>query len=125
VFHLEKRRDIRNFYVDQNFIPIYEKFKKIVEAERKSVSDKIRELLTEYVRLHEPGNPQQRLDTIFRIGHAYRAEGCCACAKPADVQAFTKEGLNLLYCWECFEKTGRIKAAGWREYKRKRGSKGA
>ncbi len=31
------------------------------------------EKLEEYQRLHEPGNPQQRLDVVLKIGKAYHA----------------------------------------------------
>jgi hypothetical protein len=35
----------------------------------------VMEKLAEYVRLHEPGNPQQRLDVVLKLGKAYHAPG--------------------------------------------------
>ena len=111
----------KRFYVPPEWEETLEKLDEILRREgKRTFSDWVREQISIYVRAHEPGNPQQRLDTVMRIGHAYRAESCCVCAKPADYQAFTKEGLSLLYCWECFEKTGRHRTTGYREYKKKK-----
>lgn len=100
---------------------LVDKTKKLLEKEGSSLSQFLLSKIEEYYRLHEPGNPQQRLDTIAAIGHAYRAESCCVCGKQAEVQAFTEKGLNLLYCRECYEKKGRRVTIGYREvFKKKR-----
>jgi len=111
-----------HFYVPEEWKGTLDKLEEILKREEhKTFSEWIREQISTYVRLHEPGNPQQRLDTIAAIGHAYRAESCCVCGKQAEVQAFTEKGLNLLYCRECYEKKGRRVTIGYREvFKKKR-----
>ncbi len=107
-------------YLKDDEVLIWEKLSKIAETEARPVAEIVRTQIHEYVRLHEPGNPQQRLDTIAQIGHAYRANSCCICSKPAEVQAFTRKGLNLLYCRECYDENGRRQAEGYRELPRTR-----
>jgi len=51
----------------------YERLVDILDRENKSFSDFVFEHVASYVRLHEPGNPQQRLDTIIRLGKSYHA----------------------------------------------------
>jgi len=109
----------KHFYVPPDWEKILEDLEEILKREHKTFSQWVRDQVKPYVELHRPGNPQQRIDTIMRIGHAYRAESCCICAKQAEVQAFTKQGLTLLYCRECYGKTGRLKATGFRELKKK------
>jgi len=109
----------RRFYCPPQWEKILDELEKILKREGKSLSSWIRENAVSYVELHRPGNPQQRLDIISEVGHAYRAESCCICAKTAEVQAFTKRGLNLLYCRECYEEKGRLVTTGYRECKRK------
>jgi hypothetical protein len=46
-----------------------------VSAKRSSLSHFFVEKMEEYHRLHEPGNPQQRLDVILKTGKAYYAPG--------------------------------------------------
>ena len=57
----------------------FEKLAKIAERENRSMTKIIVEMVENYVRLHEPGNPQQRLDTMAKLGHAYHASmfGTC------------------------------------------------
>jgi len=45
----------------------------VLRREGKSISNFLVEQLEAYYRLHEPGNPQQRLDTILKLGKAYHA----------------------------------------------------
>jgi len=54
----------------QNMIP---QLKRILKREGKSMSNWFGENVESYCRLHEPGNPQQRLDTILKLGKAYHA----------------------------------------------------
>jgi len=72
---MEKRRDIRNFYIDENFIPIWNKFKNICEREDESVSAKIRDLIARYVAVHAKGNPQLLLDKFVGDVH-HKCFGC-------------------------------------------------
>ena len=45
----------------------------VLKREGKNLSNFLIDQLESYYRLHEPGNPQQRLDTILRLGKAYHA----------------------------------------------------
>jgi len=45
-------------YIPQEHRIIFEKAKAIAKREGRSLSDLIRDLLRDYVRIHEPGNPQ-------------------------------------------------------------------
>jgi hypothetical protein len=56
---------------------LWKEVKEIAKREGKSVSQLIREFLESYARLHEPGNPQQRLDTVIRLGKKYVAPKVC------------------------------------------------
>jgi tRNA-dihydrouridine synthase len=49
------------------------KLKQIAKREGRPVAEVVRELVEGYVRLHEPGNPQQRLDVVLKTGKAYHA----------------------------------------------------
>lgn len=44
-----------------------------LKREKSSISRFLIEKLEEYWTLHEPGNPQQRIDVILRLGKAYHA----------------------------------------------------
>jgi len=59
---MNKRRDIRNFYIDETFIPVWSEFIKICKREGDSASKKIRDFVTKYVDVHREGNPQLLLD---------------------------------------------------------------
>src|SRR3990167_1033139 len=58
-------------YLKEDEVLIWEKLKKIADVEKRPVAEIVREQVHSYVRLHEPGNPQQRLDTIMATGKAY------------------------------------------------------
>ena len=62
---------------DEEARRLWKEAKEIARREGKSVSLLIREFLEQYVRLHEPGNPQQRLDTIIKLGKKYVAPKIC------------------------------------------------
>jgi hypothetical protein len=47
--------------------------KQVLKREGSSISRFMIDKFEEYYRLHEPGNPQQRLDTIIKLGKAYHA----------------------------------------------------
>jgi len=56
------------FYAGRDFLPIYLKLKRLAQLDDVSVSALIREILTQYVKAHEPGNPQRPL-TAWVPGH--------------------------------------------------------
>ena len=60
-------------YVPAAKQPLVRDVKGILAREGSSLSKFIIEKFEEYYRLHEPGNPQQRLDTIMKLGKAYHA----------------------------------------------------
>jgi hypothetical protein len=94
VTELSKRRDIRNIYIPEGFREVWDKFLEICRREGSSGSDKIRDLITEYVRAHEPGNPQTRLDLILeRGGPPSQPPSCSYCAKEARYVGYLKDGL--------------------------------
>lgn len=109
---MNKRKDIRNFYVDDCFLIVYEKFKKVCERENISASEKIRELIEDYVHRHEPGNPQQTLPTMMQLGRAYHADTCFFCGGSQQYKAFI--GKKTVYvCEQCVDsKRGWL--SGWR-----------
>jgi hypothetical protein len=56
---------------------LWKEAKETAKREGKTMSQLIREFLEQYVQLHEPGNPQQRLDTIVRLGKKYVSPKVC------------------------------------------------
>jgi len=62
-------------YVPETFLPIWEKFKLIAKREGLTVSALFRRIIENYVRLHDPGNPQRPI-TAFVMGHpdSYKAQ---------------------------------------------------
>ena len=69
----EKHKRLVQVYVNRAGSLLYENLKVILKREKKSFSSWVLENAESYVRLHEPGNPQQRLDMIMRLGKAYHA----------------------------------------------------
>jgi hypothetical protein len=47
--------------------------KQVLKREGSSISRFMIDKFEEYYRLHEPGNPQQRLDIVLKLGKAYHA----------------------------------------------------
>lgn len=77
------------FYAPEEFTHTLTQMREILKREsvgkpkEKSLSEWIREQIAEYVSLHQSGNPQQRIDTVLKIGKAYHAETCQMCgSKP-------------------------------------------
>jgi len=48
----------RGFYCPDGLVPTVETFQKICQREGTSMSEKILDFISNYVRIHEPGNPQ-------------------------------------------------------------------
>ena len=62
-----------SFYIGTAYRPTWQTFRQICIGEGTTASQKLVEYITDYVTLHEPGNPQQHLDTILKIGKAYHS----------------------------------------------------
>ena len=62
---------------------LWQKFKKIAEREGRSMSRILVGMIEEYVRVHEPGNPQKRLDMILE-GEKGPDPRCGICGDPAE-----------------------------------------
>src|SRR5271157_614715 len=68
-----KKTKVHRFYVPELEESMITALQEILKREGKSLSKWIRDNAEPYVRLHTPGNPQQRLDTILKLGKAYHA----------------------------------------------------
>jgi hypothetical protein len=70
---------IKSFYwsKQEDAKRLWQEFKEIGKREGKPISQLFREFVEQYVQLHEPGNPQQRLDTIVRLGKKYVSPKLC------------------------------------------------
>jgi hypothetical protein len=64
-------------YLKQEDLETWKTLRDIAQREGRSIAQIVREQVETYVRLHEPGNPQQRLDTIVRLGKKYVAPKVC------------------------------------------------
>ena len=77
---MSKPRPVKEIYWGNDPTDTWAKFLKICKREGSSGSEKIRDLVRDYVKLHEPGNPQQLLTRFAEGGGAYRApHTCCFC----------------------------------------------
>jgi len=69
-----------SFYIYPNEEELFKKLKEIANREGRSVTEILKEMAREYVRRHEPGNPQLRLDKILagepRPGMSPRCRFC-------------------------------------------------
>jgi hypothetical protein len=96
------RKDIRNFYIDETFIPIWNEFKEICNREGESASEKLREFISRYVMVHGEGNPQMLIDRF--CGEIKKGE-CFFCKQVKDqlwkVQYVS--GLVVPTCKPCLE----------------------
>lgn len=100
---MQKRRDIRNFYVDEAFIPVWQSFMEICAREGESASLKIREFVERYVCVHAGGNPQQLIEKYF--GYISPKE-CFFCRGhfPTLKKVEYISGLVAPTCQECLDK---------------------
>ena len=83
------QRFILKVYIPAEFYQTLKKARIIARREGRSLSDLIRDLLREYVRIHEPGNPQLPL-TRFVEG-AERDKSVCSvegCNEPAAYEVY-------------------------------------
>ena len=88
----------RRFYIPQYFQTKMILLEDILQREGISLSAWFRRQAEEYVRLHEPGNPQQRIDTIIKLGKAYRAVPLCECGVKATRRVVTTRNATLYCC---------------------------
>jgi len=58
----------RSFWIPEEFVRIYNRFKWILKREGKSVGAHLREHIIKYVDVHDPGNPQARLTSYAEGG---------------------------------------------------------
>lgn len=95
-------RKERRFYIPNDFEITFQKLLGILKRENKSVSKWIRENAENYVRLHEPGNPQQTLTRILKHGSAYKAPLQCPCGRLAEYE-FNAENVHMKVCSVCLQ----------------------
>ena len=62
---MQKHWEIKNFRIDESFMPIWTEFRQICVREGDTASDKIREFIMRYVMVHSEGNPQLRLEKFM------------------------------------------------------------
>ena len=95
-----KRQDIRNFYMDEEFLPVWKKFRIICLREETSASEKIRGFIARYVATHDKGNPQMILE---RYGFTKQGE-CFKCERLLPKNELTRvEFISGLKAWLCME----------------------
>jgi len=58
-----------HFFIYPEDEVIFSKFKEISKREGKSMSTIIKKLIRQYVEVHDPGNPQLRIDKILEGEH--------------------------------------------------------
>jgi hypothetical protein len=110
----EGRKTICNFYVSVEFKEkVWPEFKTICAREESSASEKLRDMIDEYVRLHAAGNPQSRLDVIMKLDKPYRAGVCLDCGDKAKYETWIN-GVKVFLCALHFNKR-RMKLQGYRE----------
>jgi len=108
----------KRFYHPEDFEPTMKKMDKILWREGKSLSLWIREQIREYVRLHEPGNPQQLMERYQNHDGPYYAGGPCSfvgCSLDASWIGEYK-GEKHYVCARHRRKSGKSRSwSGWRE----------
>lgn len=87
----------KSFYYPDDKKSVWKRFLEVARREGKSGSKLIFEFIERYSETHDLGNPQQRLDTISKVGRAFRAETCQLCSlKPT--RYGLRNGIWLGYC---------------------------
>jgi len=89
-----------HLYVPKEFSEIVKKAKKIARREGRSISKLVMDLLRDYVRRHEPGNPQLSI-TRF-VDSPKPSSPVCRCGKPAAYR-FHVDGATRILCPSCLE----------------------
>jgi len=60
-----KMRKPTSIWLPEEMLEIWQKFKKIAEREGRSAGQILTEFISNYVRIHEPGNPQWPINRFF------------------------------------------------------------
>ncbi len=110
-----KSNPICNFYGTDDFKIVWKKFKVIAKRENSSASAKIREYVEGYVKLHDEGNPQLRIDVTLDLEKPYRANRCLDCKKKPRFEGILR-GHKVRLCQDDLEKRKK-ELTGWRELK--------
>ena len=102
-FYVSKNEK-RDIYIPTYYVPTLKKLKAILRREGKTLSEWIRDHATEYVRLHEPGNPQQLLPRLLDGKDPYHALVCQKHKQPVPylMEFVAASGKTLRYCEDCF-----------------------
>jgi len=116
-----KKSPVVHIYVKPERIHLYHRIRDILRREGKSLSDFIWEQIESYVRLHEPGNPQQRIDRFINHDKPYIAPVKCGfgskknpCDKPAVAIAISESGKEMPVCKYHFVLIAQSKTSKWR-----------
>jgi len=84
----------RTLYIPELFLPVWTKFIEICDREGSSGSEKIREYVRDYVREHEPGNPQRLLDPVLKRGSYEDRPICSFCEEMAAFKIFITDSVE-------------------------------
>lgn len=101
----------KTFYISNSRNETFKKLYEILSRENVSFSDWVFKQAETYVRLHETGNPQQRIDVISELGKAYKANECFDCGAKPKYKVFEKTK-RVLVCQGCFERR-KPQLKGW------------
>ena len=90
---------VRNIYVKKEDECTLLSLEGILRREGNSFSEWVRRQVKEYVRLHEPGNPQQTVTRYIECGKPYVAPGKCAyCPRDGVVTGEFRDGKKYRLC---------------------------
>ena len=101
-----------HLYVPREFSEIVKKAREIARREGRSLSKLVMDLLRDYVRVHEPGNPQLPLTKFVEGAENPKACSIEGCDSPAVYQVFLDYGRVIEKLRVC-EKHLRDLKAGW------------
>jgi hypothetical protein len=109
----ETKSAVACFYLGTPYKGVWQDFRRICSTEGTSASNKLTDYIVDYVRLHEPGNPQQRIDIISQLEKPYRSHGCLDCGNKKVMVETRVNGITVRLCDEHFKKR-KHKLQGWR-----------
>lgn len=111
--HRKRKGKVRRFYVPVKFENTFDMLQSILKREGSNFSIWVRDQTERYVRLHEPGNPQQRIDTIIQLGKPYVAGQCGDCNDKAIYEAVL--GTKRVFLCSFHFSRKKHKLTGWKE----------
>jgi len=91
---MSQKTRYKAIYIPPEIEHTWKKFKEICQREGTGPSEKIREYIVEYVRIHEPGNPQVQIASFLPGGPSLAVTALPECPKRLWVKAKTQE----IYC---------------------------